>query len=742
MPATVQRTRPSGSLLGRRQESLTLRVCNSQHDGREIRLRSPKCTIGSAPGCTLRLKAPGVQPLHCWIITGQGGTVVRRQHANTLLNGGAFDDAPLAPGDRLQVGPIQLEVVACAVGWPEEDWAQALAEEQAHRARVEVVRLQTALGTVEHQAAQRLGEITELVNRLTGERDSAQDQLRTSQQQFSEFETRWVEKSACDRAALVRTESELRRIQHEAEERVAEVTRSLEQAASQRDALQVQLVVFQEQLAEGRQQADVSTTAAVDRLGLAAAEIAELRLRLADVEGQLNQANSNLVAGGEAEARLRELEQALAATLAERNALQGQLDRVNNEPARENASTGEHSCQVTDFDQERRELASERAAFEVERERQSAELTHRLNEVLARQAEFEHTHARFEERQEELRQQLEDLRSERYAFDQQRIAMAEELARHEQDAQSRQERLDQQAVEIEAERHALAQQREAQEAKLATYQPPDSINPLVPEACSSADLDAGSTCAVSDANYEDSQDSLECTRRAGEPDRFAEESQPAVAWKDVSATPKPVWPQKPAPQADDDSIESYMERLMQRVRGSDNTPPTQTSVKPTFGAPAAPAAEKSVESPKPVAAPAVVPEPVQPGEYVPRSAAPEQGVNLAAMRELANTAARSAIKTHAKRRGLERALAKAIGLGVTLVLSLVLTYWAVGQGLWLAAGAAFAGFVVSTVWGFQALRHVRGEIKASGSSGEKPGVTVAADSLPTVAETNGAPRTE
>ena len=37
--------------------------------------------------------------------------VVRRWSPDTLLNGCQFTDAPLNPGDRLSIGPIELEVV-------------------------------------------------------------------------------------------------------------------------------------------------------------------------------------------------------------------------------------------------------------------------------------------------------------------------------------------------------------------------------------------------------------------------------------------------------------------------------------------------------------------------------------------------------------------------------------------------------------------------------------------------------
>lgn len=87
------------------------RVVGSSRDGQELRVRSAKVTIGAAPGCTLRLRARGVQPVHCVVIRGRRATVVRAWSADTRLNGRAFQDACLRPGDRLTLGPIELEYI-------------------------------------------------------------------------------------------------------------------------------------------------------------------------------------------------------------------------------------------------------------------------------------------------------------------------------------------------------------------------------------------------------------------------------------------------------------------------------------------------------------------------------------------------------------------------------------------------------------------------------------------------------
>ncbi|MBN2216797.1 MAG: hypothetical protein JW719_05440 [Pirellulales bacterium] len=90
---------------------LVLRMSGHEWPERVIRLESPKCTIGSDRGCTLQLEVPGIHPVQCLIIRGRRRTVVRRWSPNTLLNGSAFVDAELRQGDRLEIGPIEMEVL-------------------------------------------------------------------------------------------------------------------------------------------------------------------------------------------------------------------------------------------------------------------------------------------------------------------------------------------------------------------------------------------------------------------------------------------------------------------------------------------------------------------------------------------------------------------------------------------------------------------------------------------------------
>src|SRR5882672_5352172 len=100
MPSSTLALDPH-TLLGQSPGELTLRVRGGPQDQQIIHLAAAKCTIGSGPRCTLRLRADGVSPMHCLILRGAEQTIVRRWSADTRLNGRAFTDAPLVPGDLL-----------------------------------------------------------------------------------------------------------------------------------------------------------------------------------------------------------------------------------------------------------------------------------------------------------------------------------------------------------------------------------------------------------------------------------------------------------------------------------------------------------------------------------------------------------------------------------------------------------------------------------------------------------------
>jgi hypothetical protein len=81
-------------------------------DGQLVAVPPGKTTIGSSPRCNVRIQEPGVQPLHCLIVNEAGQLTLRRWAENALLNGRMFNDAPLVPGDCLSLGGVELQCEA------------------------------------------------------------------------------------------------------------------------------------------------------------------------------------------------------------------------------------------------------------------------------------------------------------------------------------------------------------------------------------------------------------------------------------------------------------------------------------------------------------------------------------------------------------------------------------------------------------------------------------------------------
>ena len=188
------------------------------------------------------------------------------------------------------------------------------------------------------------------------------------------------------------------------------------------------------------------------------------------------------------------------------------------------------------------------------------------------------------------------------------------------------------------------------------------------------------------------------------------------------ATPSPAISSSSSSVADEgseeESIEDYMKRLMARMRGGSveeeaKSTAASTAASMSSASAAKPASEPVHQSNK-IALPAAATErtnasttsPFNPEEYVPKALAPEKARNMAAMRELANTSARSAIQVSARRR---------YGTAIAMKLAIALTGLGVGATLVMINGlnvnigliATIASFLVALIWGFDAITTIR-----------------------------------
>ncbi len=127
-------TQQGTGLLGTPTGELVLQICGGEHDGRALRLTAAKCTIGSAPGCTLRLRARGIRPVHALILRGPQGALIRCWSPDTQLNERGFSEAVLELGDKIQIGPITLSIAELARSMPRPR-ALAAPSETEHASR-------------------------------------------------------------------------------------------------------------------------------------------------------------------------------------------------------------------------------------------------------------------------------------------------------------------------------------------------------------------------------------------------------------------------------------------------------------------------------------------------------------------------------------------------------------------------------------------------------------------------------
>jgi hypothetical protein len=145
-----------------------------------------------------------------------------------------------------------------------------------------------------------------------------------------------------------------------------------------------------------------------------------------------------------------------------------------------------------------------------------------------------------------------------------------------------------------------------------------------------------------------------------------------------------------------------MARLMQRVRGDSPSPLIDA---PDIDAlPLVPAASEPCSDFKAESEPVARHEDFD--ERCPRRPVPELATNISAMRELANTAARSAIDRHVRQHTGKQAAGKLLGAGLTIVASGLLGYWAVRAASLPAGVAAVIGGCAGCYWTWAAYRRL------------------------------------
>ncbi|MFT7643858.1 MAG: hypothetical protein ACI9G1_005624, partial [Pirellulaceae bacterium] len=173
------------------------------------------------------------------------------------------------------------------------------------------------------------------------------------------------------------------------------------------------------------------------------------------------------------------------------------------------------------------------------------------------------------------------------------------------------------------------------------------------------------------------------------------EDAPNAAWGNTA---------KEAEGGDDDSIDEYMARLLQRVRGDDEPAEDSTRRAPaTAGGSSQPSVERSSVEEEPVEEEKA---PLTADEFKPARQAPEANTNLSAMRELANTSARTAITASNRKKGMRITLtfmaltviSGSGGLGLILCSFLMQSLILAGVALGFLAFGGFTGWKTLGLW--------------------------------------------
>ncbi|MFW5693120.1 MAG: hypothetical protein ACOCWL_02790, partial [Thermoguttaceae bacterium] len=337
-----------------------------------------------------------------------------------------------------------------------------------------------------------------------------------------------------------------------------------------------------------------------------------------------------------------------------------------------------------------------------------------------------------ENQKESLRKAQETLEQERRDLHRDEEELRTQLSRERERLEQERERLqgeraslEDERCRFESERAKLAAGREAAEALPAEvveaseaevgHGRPEAAANEAPDAEANDDEAAAEEAPDEEASAEEAPeespvDLAEVLRRLGKADLLrADNDRDAVSGpeSDDSLSPaagarEPSIPTNTAgsPEAttehhDDVSVDEYMSQLMQRVRG--------TSASESVWQPNRPVKRnaETQSAPPDAPAPSAGPAPPKPVKRKPRGPAPER-TGFAAMRELANVSARSAVDQHARRQMISISRSKLAVATTAALAGLVLSWlWATYAPIGVTLLAAATSFSIALLWALQ-----------------------------------------
>ncbi|MCE9603911.1 MAG: FHA domain-containing protein [Planctomycetia bacterium] len=358
-----------------------LRINVGPQAGRTIRLSSPKCTIGSAPNCTLRLRGKGIEPVHCVVLHGSRQTVVRRWASDTFINDHRFEDQTLRAGDRLAIGALEFQVVSLP------------GSQQIPAAPVRNLELEAKLDKL--LVAQLTGRL-ELANRQARRRLRAViGKLRKFQMRMSELETR-RRTNTHEQEQLAAEKARVEALDRDLQARFTELERKRAATAAEDQALVEQgerLRALSKQWNQDRAAAHQALDQRRAELESAAALFADDVTRLEAEQADLAERSTALTRRF-AELAAREQEIAARAATLERcvGRLQDQRREIEIRSQEQNAVAEQQLDRDAELAQLAESLRSSTAAFEqriAERERlcaeRESELARRTTKLIERE---------------------------------------------------------------------------------------------------------------------------------------------------------------------------------------------------------------------------------------------------------------------------------------------------------------------------------------------------------------------
>ncbi|RMG04619.1 MAG: hypothetical protein D6741_00710 [Planctomycetota bacterium] len=647
-----------------RSGETVFRIVGSSRDGQLLRVRSPRITIGSGASCTLRLRARGVRPLHCLVLRGSRHAVVRAWHPDTRLNGRSVRDAVLTSGDRLTLGPVELEFVGAgetvAVDPPGAEKRTAPRESEPQPGRSAIAGRQTdpTAKRVPHaphdDRAVRPTFSADGGASRPGTDDAATESLRRDYEMLQE-------QHAAAQAEIAQLRRELETLResassHTEEDRSAAAAatdalrRELEQLRTQLKEWEAELVEQESELARRREAIDNDAARLERERAQLAAErktIGEQREELEAFRRKWQEAaardahtqNENAEKEAEFQAReqtLAEAEARLEERLFAVVERETQAEQLLEEIGKQEEAIKERESRLAENE---KALENERAELESQREqlqRREQRVTQQEKELSLRAQAVGHTNALAEQR-EELALRERSVAQQAKAIEDRADRLAElqaDLEQREATIRRLQEELDQQREMLRRREEALREREEAFSRRAEESQ--DSTEDAIEEPAEQTPASGLTTAAYLSQPATEPEDDekdappevLSVLRRFG---KRKEEPQPAA----------PSAPSSESADGDDgdESVEEYMKNLLARLRGT-----TPDAVSLSSGS--EPAAEEASTSPREE-------KPVErerrPMRMRPRTA-PERQADLAAMRELANSSSTAALNSAAMRR--------------------------------------------------------------------------------------------